>query len=303
MSKSAISQFQCQTCKEMRYHTVDVPDHENKISRSSNGLVVHSDIHRCSDGLLNIYNLEIDANYAIRSFTQLKLPEFRKALPQSVPGLPAPKIIHDEDRINFKITKMLQENGFRLVIYDDMANVSINIGEVNLKNELIISRLESDHGHIRIDYYYSELPFTSNVEKLLLVLINTLAVVPPTKIGLFIETLRYIHEIQTSPPSDFHIKLLKTILTTHETYFMLEDEENIEAVTDDLKYKYGDEMGNFAKELVNHLKDNPMATLQNFMTLESETHKNDDLIYVIHTFMLIEQTGLLLIDRPGIVND
>ncbi len=303
MSKSAISQFQCQECKEMRQYQVDVLDHEKRISKSSNGLVIYSETHRCSDGLLNINNLQIDANYAVRSYGQLKLPEHRKATPKAVPGLPSPKIIHDEDRKNFNITSMLPENGFRLVIYDEMVNVSINIGEVKVKKEPIISRIESDHGYIIADYYHSKIPFSDNVEKLLVILINTLEIVPPTKIGLFVETLRYIHEIQQSSPSAFHIKLLKTILTTHETYFILENVENVDPITSDLKYKYGDEMGNFAKELVDHLFKNPMTTLQNFMNLESAAHKNDDLIYLIHTFMLIEQTGLLIIDRPGIVEE
>lgn len=303
MPKSAISQFQCQQCKEMRHYEVDVIDHEKRISKSSNGLVIYSDIHRCSDGLLNIHNLQIDANFATRSYTQLKLPEHRKALPRGVPGLPSPKIVHDEERKNFNIISMLPEKGFRLVIYDDMVNVSINIGEVKVKTETFISRIGSDHGYIHVDYYHSEIPFSNNVEKLLMILINTLEIVPPTKIGLFVETLRYIHDIQQSSPSAFHIKLLKTILTSHETYFMLDDEENIIPITDDLKYKYGEEMGNFAHELVDHLIENPMATLQNFMNIESATHKNDDLVYLIHTFMLIEQTGLLIIDRPGIVED
>ena len=51
----------------MRHYNVDVQEHQLKISKSNNGLVIHSDIHRCSDGLLNIHNLQIDANYADRN--------------------------------------------------------------------------------------------------------------------------------------------------------------------------------------------------------------------------------------------
>jgi hypothetical protein len=287
----------------MRHFQFDIEEHKTRVEKSPNGLVSYSEIHRCSDGLLNIYDLQIDNNHAIRSFSQMKLPTHRRPSALAVPGVPSPRLKTDEKRINFNIDKMLPEHGFRLVIYDDMINVSINIGEVDVKNELLISRLESDHGTIRLDYYFSDIQYTTNIEKLLAILVNTLEIVPPTKIGLFVETLRYIHGIHKDTPTSFHIKLLKTILTTHETHFILEEIENTQEAISDLKYKYSEEVGGFASELLERIESDLFAPLQKYMTMKSEHHKNDDLIFLIHTLMLMEQTGLLIIDRPGIVEE
>lgn len=303
MTTHVVSQFHCQDCKEMRQFRFEAEAHVKKIEKSPNGLASYADIHRCNDGLLNIYELQIDANHAIRSFNLMKLPVHRRPSALSIPGIPAPKIQSDEKRLNFNINEMLPEQGFRLIIYDDMINVSINIGEVNVKKELLISSLESDLGTIKLDYYYSDIQYTDNIEKLLSILVNTLEIVPPTKIGLFVETLRYIHLIHKEKPNSFHIKLLKTILTTHETHFILSNIGNTDDAINDLKYKYNEEMGSFANDLLEHIRLDPYAPLQQYMTIQSDHHKNDDLIYLIHTLMLMEQTGLLIIDRPGIVEE
>ena len=221
----------------MRQFRFDIETHMKKIEKSPNGLVSYAEIHRCSDGLLNIFNLQIDANHLIRSFNLLKLPIHRRPSTLTVPGIPTPKIKSDEKRLNFNIGKMFSDEGFRIVIYDDMINVSINIGDVDTKKEIIIAQLESDHGTVRLDYYYSDIQYTPNIEKLLSILVNTLEIVPPTKIGLFVETLRYIYSIHKQVPNSFHIKLLKTILTTHETHFILEEIENTDEAISDLKYK------------------------------------------------------------------
>lgn len=304
MTSHSASQFHCQDCKQMRQFSFDTEVHVKKIEKSPNGLASYSEIHRCSDGLLNIYNLQIDANHAIRSFNLMKLPVHRRPSVLSVPGIPSPKIkTNDEQILNFNIDRMFPSNGFRLVIYDEMICVSINIGGVDVKKELLIAQIESDLGTIKLDYYDSDIQYTSNVEKLLSILVNTLEIVPPTKIGLFVETLRYIHSIHDQIPDAFHIKLLKTILTTHETHFLLNEVESKDDAINDLKYKYSDEMGNFANELLDNIESDPHAPLQKFMTIKSKYHKNDDLIYLIHTLMLMEQTGLLIIDRPGIVEE
>ena len=292
--------YQCGVCKEVRRYYVDTGRHTQDAENSANGLVLYSDIHRCDAGILGINNLRIDANYSIRSFEPLKLPT--KAQPTSFPGLPSPRAKSAESTLIFKVRNQ-SDNEMRLLIHDRRLNSVLNIGLIDTENEVEIATITSDLGTISMSYYPSEVTYTSFLEKWLQILVNTLEVLLPTKIGLFIETLRYISTLSREAPSPFHIKLLKTILTTHETYFLINEDVDFESRLSDVAHKYNDDLVIAVKALMDELRKNPMMPLQHFTDIETIRKQKEDVVYLIHTFLIMEQEEFITIERPGIVEE
>lgn len=300
------TRYQCSICTIGRAVGIDVAEHEKKVSLSPNGLVIYSDLHRCQHGILGINNLQIDHDLAIRSIENLQLPEKRRPVNSSVPGIPLPasriKMNHygDSRMRNYLITKMLPEEDFRIRILDERLRVAITIGNIIPGKEKMIALITSDQGTIELEYYPSPIKYNSNMEKWLSIMVNLLEKLPPTTLGLFIETLIFIHSLDYAPPSVFLIKQLKTILTSHETYFVLKEEDPV-SVTNKLDYvaaKYGEEVALVMNELIAYLVSNPMIPLQYY----TRTH-NEDLVYLINLFLILEQEDLLTIERPGIVEE
>ncbi|MHA2033452.1 MAG: hypothetical protein ACW99Q_29115, partial [Candidatus Kariarchaeaceae archaeon] len=156
-----------------------------------------------------------------------------------------------------------------------------------------------DLGTIELEYYACSIRYNSNLEKWFSILTNLLEKLPPTTIGLFIETLMFIHSLELTPPSTFLITQLKTILTSHETHFQLkEKQENVTARLGYVAGKYGDEVAVVMNELISYLVANPLVPLRYFTRTHSE-----DLVYLINLFLILEQEDLLEIIRPGIVEE
>jgi hypothetical protein len=277
---------------------LNIEEHVQQVAKSPNGLVIHSAIHRCDDGLLGISNLHIDANFAIRSFSILEFPSRTRPTAIPVPGLPVPKSDLSEIKNKYIITQMQTIKGFRLIIVDHRLNALLNIGKVDEKNEEKISRITSDLGMVYLDYYPSEMPLNTHTEKWLMILVNHTEILPPTKIGLFIETLRFIHDLHRTPPSTFLIKQLQTLLTSHETYFTLIKVTARFRKIKDIALKYGEDIAILSKTLLEFLEENPIIPLQDYV----KAH-NRDLLYLIRIFLILEQEKLLIIERPGIIEE
>ncbi|MHA2029097.1 MAG: hypothetical protein ACW99Q_06890 [Candidatus Kariarchaeaceae archaeon] len=283
----------------MRDIEIQIDEHSDQVSNSPNGLVVYSDIHRCDEGILAINNAHIDAEFNVRSFSSVELPDKRQATAKKSPlNLPMPKTNISDTIKRYNITEMLSEKGLRLMIEDSRLNAMINIGRVRPRKEKPIAVAESDQGSIILDYYPSQLEYNTNMEKWLSILVNQLELLPVTRLGLFIETLRFIHGFYRKSPDPFQIMQLQTILSSHETYFKvlakLSENERLER----LAAKYGDELEEFTLEILGVLGKKPKLSLK-----EVAFELDRDLEYLIYTFLIMEQEGLLEIHRPIIVEE
>ena len=293
--------YHCFICNKRRILRLNTEKHKNAVSKSPNGLALYSDIHRCSDGILGINNLHIDHDFAVRSYSILELPTKKIALNEPgipVPGVPAPgpPSAKGTELNTYQITDMLSEKGFRLAIVDERLNISIKIGKPE-KGEMMISYLTSDLGTVILEYYASEIAFSSVVEKWMILFVNLLEILPPTKIGLFIETLRFIHSNFRNLPSPFLIKQLKTILVAHETYFTVLPVKVRYKRIRDIKAKYGEEYASLTEEIIEKLEENPMMTLQDF-TKDFDR----DIVFLIYVFLILDQEAIIGIEWPGVID-
>lgn len=297
MSQTHKAQYQCLLCTKMRVIKIDVSDHNKLVSNSANGLVLYSDLHRCDEGIMAINNAHIDKEYNVRSFSSLELPDKRKPVKKSSLNLPIPQANLSQSIKNYHITEMSSEKSLRIMIEDSRLNVMINIGRILPRKEKPIAVAESDQGSIILDYYPSELEYNTNMEKWLNVLVNQMELLPVTRLGLFIETLRFIHGFYRSPPDSFQIRQLQTVLSSHETYFKVLIEQTEEGTLGTVGAKYGTELETLAIQILTSLKDNPKFNLK-----EVALHLDHDLIYLIYTLLIMEQEGFLEINRPVIID-
>ncbi|MCE7733966.1 MAG: hypothetical protein GPJ54_03750 [Candidatus Heimdallarchaeota archaeon] len=295
MSQTLRSRYQCLLCTKMREIDISVSKHEKLVSNSANGLVLYSDIHRCDEGILAINNAHIDKEYNVRSFSSIELPDKRKPAKKSGLNLPIPKAYINESIRRYSITQMLPKKSLRIMIEDSRLNAIINIGRILPRKEKPIAVAESDQGSIILDYYPSELDYNTNMEKWLNVLVNQMELLPVTRLGLFIETLRFIHGFYRSPPDSFQIIQLQTILSSHETYFKSLTEPSEDGTLGTVGAKYGAELENLANKILNVLKENPKFNLK-----EVALKLDQDLIYLIYTLLIMDQEGFLEIQRPSI---
>lgn len=280
----------------MRSIEISISDHEEKVSKSANGLVLYSDLHRCDEGILAINNAYVDLDFAVRSYSSIELPDKRTPVIKSLPGLPLPQTKVAQTTREYTITQMLPKKSLRLIIEDNRLDAIIKIGRIP-KKEKPIAVAESDQGSIILDYYPSELDYNTNMEKWFNILVNQLELLPVTRLGLFVETLRFIHSFYRSPPDAFQIKQLQTILSSHETYFKqlidLSESESLGTIN----AKYGEDLGNLSLKILGVLKENPKFSLK-----EVAFKLDWDLIHLIYTLLIMEQEGFIEIHRPAIVD-
>lgn len=294
MSKAPISHYQCLLCQKRRTIKFDAKEHEDLVYDSPNGLALYSDIHRCDEGILAINNLHIDINYDVRSFSSLELPDKRKPVSKALPGLPIARA-HIPQQLNiYHITQMDLNKEFRLTIEDTRLNAVINIGRVS-KREKAIAAVESDQGSVILFYYPCDIEYNTYIERWMNILVNQLELLPVTRLGLFVETVRFIHGLVRSNPDAFQAKQLQTILSSHETYFkVLVTEVEEVGKLEICKIKYNEEVRNSAERILQSLRKNTG------LNLKEVAFKVDlDLIYLIYTFLIMEQEGIIEVLRPS----
>ncbi len=258
---------------------------------------MYSDIHPCKDKITGVNNLRIDADLAVRTFENQELEPVRPppkfAIPSingSVKNLPKLK--------NLYVTRVNPQNSFRAIIIDKWLLTKMNFGVEFPEDDIPIQTITSDLGGITLSFYESDIIYSANLEKWLYILINSLECLPPTRFGFVIETLRYVLNLLDKVPTDSDILLLRTILASHEIYFKATENPNrFDDIAINLSGKLDDIDLTLVMELVALLELHPSVPLLEYI----KTH-NYDLEYLIYIFLILEKEGIIIIDRPGIVN-
>lgn len=292
------SQYQCTKCGQVRNVIIDENVHQERSSKMANKMAVFSDIHRCEGGFLGINNLQVDHNFHIRSFDILSFPTREEAPALGIPGVPSTRKDESGDK-TIIITEMLPERTFRLKIQIGSIATKIIIGDIDFKEEIPLEEIQSDNGQTKIEYYKSDILFNSNIKAGMTELVKLIELLPPTSLGLVIETLRYIHSLEHEKLTDFHILQLKTIFSSHETYFQqIYDIMKVEEQMRAIDAKYGYDVAKMIRQILLELHANMVLSLRDFVrTFDA------DFEYMIYIINLMENEKLIEIERPGIITD
>jgi hypothetical protein len=252
---------------------------------SPNGLVEYSDPHTCYDGFLTIYRLYVDADYNVRSFSLLELPS-KQVSKMNIPGIPTPK--KSEYNI-YRIDGMYAEKGgYRIVIDDKNLKVRISIGDIH-KTERPINIIESKGETVFLEYYEYGQKISDNDKRWYQILVDSIEDLPPTKLGLFVESLRFVYENNKTKPDDFTINQFKTILSAHKTHFsLISDETAPFKKIRNLTNKYGDDKREIVDKLLNYIEETPDITLE---TLVQKT--KEKLVYLIYLLLIMEYEDMV----------
>ena len=280
----------CVICNKNRYVRIDPKSHLEKVAHSPNGLSEISDIHYCVDGMLSINNLHVDHNFSVRSFSLIELPDGKR---QSQTGIPMPKQMTTLN--TYKIDKMVEEGGYRVRLIDHRLRVNLNIGEIPLSEENLDQFISND-GHVELLYYECGIPLRLANRLWFNELINTLEILPPTKIGLFIETLRFVYANNDDKPDYFGTQQLKTLLTAHHTTMKVipHNYKQLRNITN----KYGIEKRETIDSLIKLLKDSPKLSLRQIQEL-----LKIDLVYLIFLSIILEIENVIEINRDDMINN
>jgi len=277
--------YRCSLCGQNRHIHVDIEHHRARVSRSPNGLLSISDIHYCTDGLLSLNNLHVDHNLHVRSFSLMELPD-KKRKSISVLGIPEPGI---RDISTYRITRMIAEGGYRIVLIDKQLQVKLNIGEV-IPEEKPDETITSKKGDVILEYYTSDLPLRKFNRIWFQELVDALESLPPTRLGLFIEALRYVYKHEGQKPDFFGVQQLRTLLTSHKTNFTVlkHNWKAIRTVTN----KYGNDKRESIDDMLRLIRNQPGISLR-----EIQIQMRKDLVYLIFLAIILEFEGILEIHR------
>ena len=292
-----ITQYFCEKCQSTRNFEIIADRHVKQIAEGNNGLVLYSDIHPCKDRITGVNNLRVDANFAVRTFENQELEPVRTRLKFSIPGVNSS--LKNLPRLkNLYVSGVNQQNSFRVIIIDKWLLTKMNFGVTNAEDDIPIQTITSDLGGLELSFYESEIIYSANLEKWLYILINSLECLPPTRFGFVIETMKYVLNLYYQVPTDSDILLLRTILASHEIYFKAtEDPNKFDDIAVNLSGKLDNIDASLLMELVALLELHPSVPLLDYIKLHDY-----DLEYLINVFLTLEKEGLIIIDRPGIVN-
>lgn len=282
---------QCLSQRNLKFTTEILDSQTFQVLNSKNGLFLFSDIHRCENGMLGINNLHIDHNYDVRSFDHLVLPAEKKQVTSGL-GLPIPKI--SEDGLNrIRITDHFKAGGFRISILDRGLDIFLLMGDIiPEKDEEVIMEVKSVKGTIVLQMYES-VEVSEYLESWFQSLIDIMEDLPPTKIGLFVDTLKYISKLIDIPSASFHKTMLRTILSSHKISFSLMKGRysiELERKKDVLGHDAVEQMIN----LLEYLKRYPETTLRQFTGIYHQ-----DIGDLIYFFLLLQQENFLFINYAG----
>ncbi|MCE7734075.1 MAG: hypothetical protein GPJ54_04295 [Candidatus Heimdallarchaeota archaeon] len=292
-----ITQYFCEKCQTTRNFKIDSTRHFNNIGKSRNGLAIYSDIHHCKDRITGVNNLRVDTNFDVRTFEIQELEPVREPPKFSIPGING-SLKNLPNLKNLYVSGVNPQISFRAIIIDKWLTTRMNFGVENPDTELPIQIITSDLGGLVLSFYESDIIYSANLEKWLYILINSLECLPPTRFGFVIETLRYVLNLHDQAPTNSDILLLRTILASHEIYFKATDDPNrFDEIALNLSEKIPDIDTSLFMELVALLELHPSVPLLEYI----KTH-DYDLEYLIYIFLILEKEGLIVIDRPGIVN-
>ncbi|MCY3410821.1 MAG: hypothetical protein INQ03_04200 [Candidatus Heimdallarchaeota archaeon] len=266
---------------------------EEYIPKDLNGLALYSHIHTCALGMLGVNNLYIDHNLDVRSYQYIKLPKYVPKKKVAIPMPGAPKVGGEAGLKELKITQVARKNDLNLVINFELIGTELTIGTFDRKNSPPVKKLSSDMEMVSLIYYRSNTGYTSQIEKWLIEFVNSIEMIPPSKLGIIVEVLRYILEEKDNEPGEFEKMILKTILASHEIYFQ---NNNTNLDVSFLKELYGENEGNAMASILDLIDQFPLMPLHNYAL-----NLDEEIVFVIYCFLIMEKHGLITIHRPGII--
>lgn len=285
-----VSTYHCIACDTTKRVTVPKEVHERRVALSTNGLAGYSDIHYCWDGILGVNNLQIDKNMAVRSFSTIEFPSVRK-IREPRTGIPIPSTPKPVKNI-YKIDHILDKyhKSMKLVVRDKGLNAELYVGYF-LDGEVPDITIKSELGSVVLEFYNNEIKATFALKKWLQVMVDTIEKIPPTKLGLMIEALRFVQESREKRPTPFEIDQLYALLTTHKIKIK---PIKIFSVSN-LRGKYGDEFADKVWEMFKYLDKNKKreVILQEFMSVLDK-----DLRFITFSAFILELEGLIELIRP-----
>lgn len=289
MSQQVVTYF-CDACKQVRRLAFTPEIYSQYVSDDLTGLALYSDIHTCVNGLKGVNNLHIDHDLNVRSFVQLKLPEYRK---QEVGMIPIPSAAPADALHDIELTQIKERNDLNIKITEKALDVNIIIGK---PSHVAISKLVSDNGHVQLSYYPSDTIFTPEIEVWLTHFINIIEVLPATKMTFLIEVIDYILNNKSNKPTSFDLRLIKTILASHEVYFMLEEVDKLKEFVLNNPYELSSTDLEIMQNIIDTIEEQPMLPLKDYIKFY-----DIEFVHTIYLFLMLEQHKIILIDRPGIV--
>jgi hypothetical protein len=286
--------YQCNDCGAIRNLGVLEEEHEKLLLKSTNGLVKYSDIHICQYGLTSVNELNVDAEYNVRSNDNVELPKFR----DNINLIPSPKSGDEFKLIN--ILQMPNKMDLHLIFFDFMLKTKIKIGRFDSDVSFPFTSIQSDMGMIKLDVFPTGTSFSPSVEIWLEKLISVLEVLPPTTLGLLIDTLQYISMHYHRNPDNFDITFIKTILASHEVYFEVLDKERtkIQKMKEEYGSLFSEDDFNMMDKFVRIMLENEYSAIKDFTSIEGVKM---DLLSIIYLFVILEKEQIIRIERPGII--
>lgn len=292
-----ITEYYCDLCKTPRNFEIDPLQHFENVTESKNGLAQYSDIHPCRDRITGVNNLRIDSDFAVRTIEKQELEPVRAPQKFAIPGVNG-SLVNLPKLKNLYVSSVNPQNSFRAIIIDKWLLTKMSFGVKNAEEDIPIQTLTSDLGGLVLSFYESDIIYSANLEKWLYILINSLECLPPTRFGFVVETLRYVLNLHHKEPTASDTLFLRTMLASHEIYFKAtEDPNRFDEIAVNLSGKLEDIEASLLMELVALLELQPSVPLLEYIKIH-----NYDLEYLIYLFLILEKEGLIIIDRPGIVN-
>jgi hypothetical protein len=279
-------------CSKTRSVKILYQDHELNIKNSLNGLVEYTDLHYCYDGMLSATNMHIDADFNIRSYSFLELPG--KKLMKVSNGIPLPKPAIN-NRLNILTTEY---SGYRLVLTDLQLNVTIYFGIIKLKDEEPEFVIESENGSVKIDYYKCNKHTWRWTKEWFKMVVDSLEKLPPTKLGILIETLKYVYIHHDNEPAALERELLETVLVCHKVKFEVLPVKTRFRILNSIEDKYGEEKRYQIKKILKDLESDNEMVLAEIV----ENHRLE-LVYLIYLMLILENEGLIRIDKDNEQNN
>ena len=254
------------------------------------GLALYTDTHSCLQGITGANNLFIDHNLHVRSYKYLNLPEYK---PKPKGGIPLPSAQPTDDTMEkIHISHIKEINDLNMTMHIAFFDAMFIFGHPDIQNAAPLKLLRSDSQLVTLRYYHSNSRYTSQMEKWLMLFINIFEYLPPSRLGLVLELIKFILEGKDNFPSEFDENIIKLILASHEIFLELNEMTGTEYLD-----AYGKDEALTMKELLLLLQEDPLKPLHQF-----SNDLNEDVVFTIYCILILEKHGSITVHRPGIIS-
>jgi len=210
-----MAKYLCPTCRKQLAHPLDIQKHKELVSKSKNGLVLYSDIHRCVNEILGVCNIRVDNDLNVRGFEYIKLPSLQNRV--SKLGILVATRKARSDYPEGIVTNIVDGVRLKLIMSMKKIDFRLNVGNVNSLHDPVIDLLHSTNGDIDLYLCGSNLPSYDNLKVWLQVIIDLLDGTQPCILGLILESFKYIIENNDHLPQQKDVQILRMILDSYFT--------------------------------------------------------------------------------------